>query len=247
MQINARIDISDAVLKLKNGHRRLAFGVQVGLNDTAKTIQKAEFDHAGRVFEIRRPTFFYGNPTRPGGAAARITTFASAKKTNAFAEIMAGIGGKKSDGRILLPMFQDGGARPLARAGSTAAAVPITGGPARASKEASVPKDWTLKGLKLRPAPPPEGTKRKRLKKGEKRALVGEHHTFLVRKSERLPFGGIIERIGKETRLAYKFVAGEMLDSRLEFIEIGVRIANEFLDSNIESNLRISLAAGGLS
>lgn len=247
MQINAKIDVTDAVLKLRNGEKRLAFGVQEGINDTLKTIQQAEDEHVAGIFTIRKAPFFFGTPGRPGGAAARITTFASARKNKAFGEIQAGIGGRKSGGQVLLPMFETGGARPLGTVGAKAAAVPITGGPARPSQTTSVPDDWTIKRLKLRRAPAPEGKRRRRLKAGEKPKLVGAHDTFLVRKSSGLPFGGIIERVSKdETKLVYKFVADEHLDDRLGWMPIAEQVATEFLDVNIARHLELSLAAEGL-
>lgn len=265
MQVNARVEVTDAVLKLRNGEKRLAYGVALGILETMKTIQAAEFEHVAEVFTIRKPAFFFGTPGRPGGAAARMTVRPSVRLGRPYGELEVDTKRGKG-GRVLLPLFEKGGPRPLGTPGAETSAVPVLGGPARPTEATTIPKGWTLAGLGLHLVKGREAVRRrtqggKRFVKfvtgsgeGDRRIsdvegrFVGKNRTFLVRRSDAFPFGGIAQRVSKDRiRGVYWFAKGQQLDDRLGWIARAVSIADRWLNVNIDRQLSLSLAAGGLS
>lgn len=270
LTMGAKIDVAEAVLKLRNGSKRVAYDVADGLNDTIKQVQGGEFEQVDKVFTIREPAVFFGSGTKIGGAAGKITTFASAKRGIAYAEVQpvtkkgTGLG---KGGAFLLPMFERGGPRPLAP-GSETTAIPVTPY-ARPTKDSPIRKGYKLAALGLHLVEGKKAVVRHVSNSGKKRRVkfvsgtgegdrrlnqrdegrfIGKERSFLVRKSEALPWGGILQRIDKDTvRPLYLFEPPLPLDDRLHFESTGQRIASEFLDVNIRVRLEKSLAKEGLT
>jgi hypothetical protein len=166
--------------------RRLAYGSVRALNDTAKVIQLAEFARARSIFNIRKEPFWFGTGGRVGGAAARITTFASIPKGKQFVEISAGTlpkGGDKLPGarHLLWRIFETGGTRePMV---GKHVAVPVLG-VARPNQKAEIVKAFTFQALAMRAyyKPPGKGKMRKLKRQAKYQAqltsrILGEYGT----------------------------------------------------------------------
>ena len=151
MRIDVQTDSAPLVLRLANGQRRLAYAVVNAINATAKRVQQAEFEQVRGAFQIRRPNFFFGTPARPGGTAARIRPFASVMQGRPYAEvaIQAPEGRGLVSRRTLLPMFEEGGTRPVFTPGAQSIAVPVTGGPARPTFADPVAPQFTFARLRF--------------------------------------------------------------------------------------------------
>ncbi|HEY6108661.1 MAG TPA: hypothetical protein VIV56_07140 [Gemmatimonadales bacterium] len=193
MKLVAKVESKGLLLALRKGQKRLAFAVSEALNETAKALQKEINKEAERKFTSRVKSFLVGTPARPGGAAAKITKFASVVRGVPYVELTAGLpplGGRGTrKAPVLLPQFEKGAlGRP--RTGP-ALYVPITGGPAR-----------------------PTFTERVRLKYQFNRMLL--HHNqagqevgrggVFVLKTPKLPLGGVFTRVGGELELVWKAV-----------------------------------------
>ena len=248
MRIDLQVDQTELLLTLRNGEKRLAYAVVNAINETAKKVQKAEFEHVRSEFVIRKPAFFFGSAGRPGGMAARITTFASVGRSRAFAEL---IGGRTSQGgdqaaerRLLLTTFEEGGRRPPFTPGARSVAVPLTGRPARPGFNRGVDPRFTFAGMRLQAF---RGKKRVRLPRRGKKVGVGlidnrsqvrlpgedglqykgRERTFLLKRSRRAPQGGVFQRVGRGPtgiRLVHKFIPPPQLDDRLDWIAVAQRV-----------------------
>lgn len=160
--------------------RRFAYASVNALRATAERIQQAEFDRARSVFAIRKQAFFFGSPGRPGGVAARITTFPSVKRGIAFAEIEGGSlprGGDElsSYRRLLYGGFETGFERRPFTPGAKHVAVPRTGGPARPTARSPITPDLTFAKMRLQAfyKPPGRGKQRKITRQTRSRKNLG--------------------------------------------------------------------------
>lgn len=253
MRIDLQVDDTDLLLKLRNGERRLAYAVVNAINVTAKEVQKAEFEHVRREFVVRKAKFFFGSESRPGGVAARITTFASVGRSRPFAEITGGRtskgGDQAAERRLLLTTFEEGGRRRPFTRGAKSVAVPLTGRPARPGFNRGVDPRFTFAGMRLQAF---RGKKRVRLPRRGKKVGVGlidnrsqlrlpgddgiqykgRERTFVLKRSRRAPQGGVFQRFGRGAagiRLIHKFIPPPQLDSRLDWIQTAERVvAREF-------------------
>lgn len=135
--------------------RRLAFSSVRAINNMAKLIQLAEQARVSTVFEVRqaqRP-FWFGVGGRVGGAAARITTFASIPKGKQFAEIEAGTlpsGGDRLPGarHLLLRLFEYAGRRVPMRGKNVA--IPVWEIARGGSKKNPIGSAFLFKSLAMR-------------------------------------------------------------------------------------------------
>jgi hypothetical protein len=248
------MDVENLLVRMRNGQKKLAYGAVAALNDTAKRIQQLEFEHVRAEFIIRKPDFFFGSAGRPGGAAARIESFASVKQGRPYVDIVAGTAPRGGSGgkRILLGIFEQGGQRPRLGPGAKSA-IPLTGSPARPSRRAAVPADYTFRALAFRPF---QGARRlRRRRKGgtgfsnlrEGAGAVqwkGKRGTFIA-KTQKEPEGAVFQRIGTERgdiRELYPFRDPPQLDSRLDFVLTGENAAPPIFADEMKRQLGAAFA-----
>lgn len=249
MKFEVDIAQSSALLVLRNGNKKIAFAVVNALNETIKEVQKAQQAAVAEAFTVRMPAFIKreaGVIKGSGGGSG----FASVGQKRFSARIQ--IGQKK---RLLLSGFESGRQRDVAMLESghqpigKGAAVPIQGRAARPSKFSGVPANFTIKGLRLIGKPtankdgrfvtnPKTGRKERRQKSTRTSADVtfkkhgnqikGENRTFILKKSKRMPYGGILQRIGPkkdDIRAIYEFKRGQTLRKMLAYTENAMRVA----------------------
>lgn len=235
MRIDATIDTTSLLLRLKNGERRLVYATVNAVNATAKRVQEAARQNLRDKFQLRKPDFLLR-------MAAVIKPFASVKRGIIFAEVSVG---KKS--RLLLAEFEAGGKRePFV---GKRVAVPITGSAARPSKGASVPVEYQFTRLAFRP---PLSAREKRVRKsiqgntarqtrglrslfdthqaGE-RIWKGQRRTYLI------PGVGVFRRTGpgpKDTEMIYLFDSDVRIPATLQFLETAKRIADVWFKEEME-------------
>lgn len=261
MRIAAEIEGAEVLLALRNGEKRLAYAVVNAVNATAKRVQQAEFAHVRSAFTIRKPAFFFGSTGRPGGVAARISTFASVKGNRAYAEVeVAQASSIKSQRRLLLSVFESGGPK---KPSGGPVAVPRTGGPARPTFQSGVPKEWTFAGMGLK-AWTPEGrkvTKERRGSKGRTRKVQvgafgefgrlelsrvrgtagvqwkGRNRSFLLSRTRSLPLGGVFRRTGGkrvDIELVYPIVSGVTLRKMMSWERTADQTARQWFKEEMQ-------------
>src|SRR3989304_3097363 len=101
MKIDVQIDGAPLLLRLRNGEKRLAYGVVNALNATARRIQDAERERVQSTFVLRKRDFILREI-----AKIRRTSFANVRQGRAWVEIE--VGQKR---RLLLSQFEAGGTR----------------------------------------------------------------------------------------------------------------------------------------
>lgn len=268
--MNIRLQWDQRQLEAFTGQlpRRLAYASVNALTATAKRIQLAEFERARSVFAIRKQAFFFGTAARPGGVAARITTFPSVKRGIAFAEIEGGSlprGGDElsSYRRLLYGGFEGGAERKPFTPGAKSVAVPRTGGPARPTARAPITPELTFAKMRLEAfyKPPGRGkqlklTRRTRSRKNLGVGLFGEYgrvsipghdkgvqwkgreRTFIVF-TRKQPLGQVLQRTGKDSvRLVWLFERPFRLDRRLEFVRTAEATAARYFREECERQVR---------
>jgi hypothetical protein len=202
MRIDVKFDTSALKVKTDREIKRLAYNTAQALNETAKAVQLEERANLDRKFTIRKPTFMY--------RLIKIFKFASAKVGRPFVEI--GIDPTKT--RVLLGFFEKGGEKQPVKGKSVA--VPLTGGPARASFPQSVAAAFRFTALRLHP----RGGRRVRrfhpsaLAPAPAPQFIGAQRTFQI------PKVGIFQRIAEGIRAVYLYVRRPKLNARLEFFKI---------------------------
>jgi len=185
MRIDVTVDDTRLLARLRNPEKRIVFAIQNALNETAKIAQRAQQLHVQDEFTIRKPSFFFGVPGRPGGVAAKID-FAKALKGKLHVDVYV-----DKRARLLLAYFEAGAERKPSKGARVA--VPIA---ARPSPGESVPPELYIQRLRLRAKP---RTKAQR-KAGTRRIFVGEHGTY------QLPGVGILQRLpGRPPVVLYAF------------------------------------------
>ena len=117
---------------LRKAEKRISYAVANALNDTVKAVQRAEREHVGRAFTVRKPEFIGRE-----AAVIRGADWASAPAGRLQARVSVG-----QKPRLLLGEFEAGGVRrPFA---GRRIAVPLTGGPARPSFASPVPAAFRI-------------------------------------------------------------------------------------------------------
>jgi hypothetical protein len=245
VNINVQVDASPLILRFEKGERRLVFGVVDSINHAMRDAQRGVQESVGRKFIIRNAPFFFGTPGRPGGAAARISPFASVPGKRLYAEISVGASTRAGSRRLLLSEFEKGGTREPMTPGAKSVAVPLLGRPARPSIKRGVPPQYTFAGLQFKAFKGKVAIKRRTTRSGGLSLFdefgrrrdsselgtvqwKGRERTFILKKSAREPLGGVYQRIGAargDIRLIYAFRRGMRLDARLGFIPTVTRIA----------------------
>lgn len=262
--IELNIDAAKPLALLNNGAKRMAFAVANAVNATAKHVQSKQHQNVRDKFTIRNERFMFGTAARPGGAAGRISMFASAglKRFQAIVEVRAG--SQASERRLLLPQFETGGKK-LPRSGAQSVAVPLTGSPARPSKASPVAKDYTFAGMRLQAFQGGVKLTKKSGRRGKVSGVgltgefgrislpdgntatqwKGRNRTFLLQKSSKLPHGGVLQRTGKkrgDIRAIYVFRTDVPLDNRLDFKALQQREAPPFLQKALKREVDSTLA-----
>lgn len=268
MRIDLRIDPSALNVRVRNIHKRIAFGAVNAVNAAAKDVQAAQFENVRARFTVRQPRFLFGTPERPGGAAARIRPFASVRAGRPFAEISVsgpeGRGGVRR--RTLLPGFEEGAPRGPFTPGADRVAVPVTGGAARPSIEDAIRQEFTFAGMRLRAyragrvvTRPRRGNRRVAQslfgtegrvedptgrRAGSNVQFKGQHGTFIVRPDSSLTFtgGGIFRRVGEDVEPVYVFVRPFRLDKRLGFRALARRVGEPQLRRRMEAEMAEAVA-----
>lgn len=235
-----KIDAAELLLRMRNGQKRLAYATVRAANRTAQKIQQAEFENVDEEFEIRNRRFFFGDASRPGGVAARIS-FASVPRGQHYAEVFVGRASTiSSQRRVVLPIFEAGGEK----APGKQVAIPITGRAARPSFASPVVKAFTFAGMALqahrggrRVLREVRGRKGRTTRRGvglfgefgrvslpvsdEVTQWKGRSRTFLLTSSRSAPDGGVFRRTGKgrdDIELIWSFRRHVRLDARLGWI-----------------------------
>ncbi len=218
MRIDVRIDGTALILKLRNGERRLAFGVAKAINDTALRIQTREVADVRRTMTVRRRTFI-------ARQAAIIKPFANAKQGRPYAEIAIG-----TPPRLLLSVFERGGVREPFKGKKVA--VPLTGEAARPTFQSSVTPALEFRRLRLSKTRPSGGLTKKgkqRRKRGGLGVRFGLEHTYQI------PDVGVFQRKpGGASKLLYAFVKAPRLRPRLRFVEIAQAVAARWFGELME-------------
>jgi hypothetical protein len=242
--LNVRIDTEPLLLRLDKGTKRLAYAAVGAINATARRIQDVERQHVETKLTVRKREFVQRQ-------IAIIKPFASVKKGLLYADVSIG-----QKDRLLLSLLEPGGTRePLPPPGQERplgknVGVPITGS-ARPSIGSSIPSDLTFKGLRIvkrQVVTRRNGRKRSvRVRADVKFAanvtrtgkvqLQGEHRSFILKHTDRLPWGGVFQRIGPgrdDIRLLYKFLPPMPLHAMLEWIPTAEEVANTWFGEEME-------------
>lgn len=219
-RINAPIDSTSLILRMKNGQKRLAYAAVNAINHTAKRIQKAERERVEREFTVRKSEFMRRQ-------AAVIKPFASVKQGRAFAEIAVG-----QKPRLLLSQYERGAVREPVTPGASFVAEPVIGGPARPSFADPVPAELRMKRLRFDP-----------MKSGKRRKAVTESKTYLI------PGLGIFQRRQGESRMVYIFTRGKRLKPRLRWQRTAQAVSDKWFREEFEREVVKAVAhsrGGGL-
>ncbi|HKQ57972.1 MAG TPA: hypothetical protein VJY35_08895 [Candidatus Eisenbacteria bacterium] len=248
MNINVQIDTRPFDEITRKREKRLAFAAVNALNKTGERIQQAEHARARKKFIIRKESFFFGSPGRPGGVAAKLKK-ASVGKARPFVEVIAGLEGDSS--RLLYPTFEEGGTRKPFTRGAKKVAIPILGSPARPTVRSGVPPAFTFAGLKLRKYKRGKAVRRRRrgrtvgetvfqefgrlnrnLGQAQESGVYwkGQQRTFLTPQ-------GVRQRIGprrEDTRMIWGFTDPFPIDTRLEFKKTALEVADQWFREEME-------------
>lgn len=244
MRIDVQIDSTALILRLRKGERRLVYGAVNAINESMKDAQREVLGGIPRKFIVRNAPFILGTPARPGGAAARISPFASVPQGRLFAEISVGASTLAGNRRLLLPTFEQGGERKPFTPGAKSVAVPLLGRPARPSIKRTVPPQYTFAGLQFKAYKGGKAIPRRTTRSGALSLFdefgrrreaseigrvqwKGRERTFILNQAAREPHGGVFQRIGPDRgdiRLIYAFRRNLRLQARLGFISTVTRV-----------------------
>lgn len=224
VKISMRVDNTALFRRLgPKADRALAYGVVNALNKTAKEVQQAERERVLSEFDVRQKAFI-------SREAAKIEreNFANVRKGQAWVEI--GVGQKP---RLLLSEFEKGGTRyPFV---GEHVAMPVIGSPARRTRKAKVPKQFTFEQLNFQ--------------KGRNRTYTGANRTYLI------PEVGVFQRGAKRKRKAerhdsvmlYAFVKPFQLKPRLAWVRTARRTAQSSFRRHLEDEARQAIIHRGLA
>lgn len=212
-----RIDIDTSGLQRKLAKisgKQLAYAATNAINDSAKRLQIELQADVRAQFTVRSEFIIR--------QAAVISPFASVGQQRPYADIGVAIG-KVKPKRLFLAQYEKGGPRAEV-AGSSNAAAPVVGGPARPSKRSKVPAAYRYKALALRRA---RGTRK------------GRARTFAI------PDVGVFQRTGPgkaDIRPVYTFERDQRLPDMMRFREITQRFAPRFLREELERQIGLAIA-----
>jgi hypothetical protein len=215
MKIDCKIDTSALAAKTDREIKRLAYNTAQALNETAKAVQLQERANLDQKFQIRNARFMY--------KLIKIFKFANARQGRPWVEI--GVDPTKK--RVVLGIFERGGAKPAAKGKKVA--VPLTGEAARPSFGQSVGTGFRFTSLHFQPHKTAGG---KTQWKGAKRTFM----LFPV-PGGKLKVPGVFQRGGSlktksrgkrfrgmpsSTAIAmlYAFIQGPALKGTLHFINV---------------------------
>jgi hypothetical protein len=230
--INVKIDSTELLLSMRNGHKRLSYAVVNAINKTAELIQKTEREQVVERFTVRNRTFIERE-------AAIIKPFASVGKNIPFAEISVG-GAASNKPRLLLSAFERGAQRKPITKGAKSVAIPVVGGPARPTFGSQVPTELQVGKLKFQ-----------RTKRGKFRIGVTRTNTYLIRGV------GIFQRVKKRekgktdkesgaTKLVHYFAKKpKPLRPILGFMKTAKRIANRWFPEYMRQQVQMTLKRHG--
>lgn len=222
MRIDIKVDTSFLDKNAARYTKNLAYSTAQALNDVAKQAQREIRGNLRERFHIRNAAFM--------DRTIKIFAFANATANRPFAEI--GVDNTKA--RLLLSLFEEGGAR-LPFVGKNVA-VPVTGQAARPSPTDAVRPDLTFQALHFtrgpiaRTARGADAWARQRIaaKRGIKGRLSasyyvwqGAQRTFILFNTRRAPLGGVFQRVGPkrdDIRLIYSFRQNVRLRAALNFV-----------------------------
>jgi hypothetical protein len=218
MKLNADADISALLKRMPREGVRLAKSVARAINRTLLDVQVAERVQLDQAFTIRKAQFMY--------RLIKITAFASANQGRPFGEIAI----DASKARVLLPVFEAGGAKDPAKGKNVA--VPLTGEAARPSFGALVPDAFTFQQLRFKRVNLTKAGQAAQIAKkshGVKGKLTGDYYiwagqqrTFILPSTKAAPHGGVFERVGPgrdDIRLIYSFRPQVKLAKKISFVE----------------------------
>lgn len=229
MQINCTVDTSLLDRNAKRYAKNLAYSTAQALNDAAKEAQSRIRGSLREKFHIRNAAFM--------DRTIKIMAFANVSANRPFAEI--GVDNTKK--RLILSLFEEGGAR-LPFVGRNVA-IPVTGQAARPSISDTVRSDLTFQAMNFRrskttstaagravlKARRSAGNKKRRLG-GEYLIWRGNNRTFILPSTKRAPLGGVFQRVGPgkdDIRLIYSFKANVRLRAALGFVDATTQAFND--------------------
>ena len=226
MQISLKVDTSLLDKNAKRYVKNLAFSTAQALNDAALEGQKRIRANMRERFHVRQAQIL--------DRSIKIFAFAKAQANRPYAEI-----GVDNKPRLLLSIFEDGGAR-LPFIGKNVA-VPVTGQAARPSEADSVRADLTFRALNFqKSAITSQGRRilsgrklagiRKRKLSGQYLIWQGDKRTFILPQTRRAPLGGVFQRVGPgkdDIRLIYSFRSNVRLRAALDFVSTTERSFND--------------------
>jgi len=213
-----RVDIEAAkpLLLLRNGGKRMLYGVVNAINDTAKDIQRAEQARAQSVFTLRSQTRAFLLRQ-----VAIIKPLASVPAGRFEARVSVG-----ERPRLLLPRFEAGGERRGFKGGRVA--IPVVGG-ARPTQAATVPESLWVQRLQLRRH---TARGRRRVRPGTKQDVrVGLEGTFQIA-------AGIFQRVGQAVRALYLFRPTVRLPAVLGFIATARATADRTFAAHLRKEIK---------
>ena len=232
--IKVTVDTSRLVEKMGRYQRNLAYSTAQALNDTAKEIQARVRADMRQQFKLRRASFMERR--------IKIMEWANARQGKPYAVV-----GVDMKARLLLPIFEEGGAKKAAV--GVHVAVPVTGQAARRSFEDSVSKQYRFSALAFQQITRAEQGRmswanRRRADHPKHRGhaphaddmiWVGRHRTFMLRETTKAAHGGVFQRVGpgrNDLREIYSFKQNPRLPKRLSFLEIArATYEQEFMES----------------
>lgn len=215
MRIDVQIDNTQLLLRMRNGEKRLAYGVVNALKKTALRVQEAEREKVEEEFTLRKKEFVLRQ-------AAIIKPFANVRQARPFTEIAVG----RKD-RLLLGEFEAGGTREPFTPGAERVAVPLTGGTARPTFASPVPASMRLVRLGIE----------KRVAKTGTVQLQGKQRTFVLKSTAKAPDGGVFQRVGpkpEDIRLRYSYKKHPLIKPSLEFVRTAQATADVWFKEEMQ-------------
>jgi hypothetical protein len=216
MKIGVKIDASALKVKTDREIKRLAYNTVLALNETAKVVQTAERVNLDRKFTLRNAGFMY--------RLIKIFKFASASQGRAYVEI----GVDTSKQRVLLSIFEAGGAKPPATGKKVA--VPLTGEAARPAFGQSVAKGLRFTALRFQAHKTAAG---KLQWKGLKRTFMLFPSGGKLKVPGVFQRGGALKTKGRKrfkgmtgntaVKMLYAFMAHPKLEKTLGFIDVATQ------------------------
>jgi hypothetical protein len=213
--INVSFDTSGLDKTVARYQKNLAYSTAQALRASVLEAQRRIRESLRRSFHLRRVDFM--------NRSIKIFAFPSVASNRPYAEI-----GIDNKARLILSLFEDGGARTPFVGHNVA--IPILG-TTRPSAESAVREDLTFQALHFQRGPITARGRSvlaaRRLKGIRKRKLGGQYYvwqgaqrTFILSRTARAPLGGVFQRVGPkrdDIRLLYAFKSTVQVKAVLEF------------------------------